>query len=65
MKVTYTIREAGQATGLSPDTLRRAVAKTVDDREFPPPLRGAKRAGSRILIPAAALVAWVEGLPDL
>lgn len=62
-KLAYTIDEAAEAVGVSPDTIRRAIRSTEH------PLR-AKRSGKdknglpagKHLILAADLSAWLEGL---
>lgn len=54
--ITVTIAQAAQATGLSPDTIRKAVNKA----ELP-----AKRNGSRILIRWDDLQKWVDGMEDV
>jgi hypothetical protein len=60
--VAYTLVDAAQASGVSVDTLRKAL-HTTDPRSYPPPLR-AKRAGKRYLILADELERWLESLPD-
>lgn len=65
-RISYRLKEAAEATGVSEDVLRRAI-KATDPRAYPPPLR-AKRAGTdkkvTYLIPAAELTRWVDSLKD-
>lgn len=57
------VAEAAEAVSLSPDTMRRAIRKTVDDGVFPPPLR-AKRTPKGYRVKVTDLDKWLESLPD-
>lgn len=62
--------EAAEEVGVSVDTLRRAIHAT-DPAQFPPPLaakrmtkRGSTDRNAPYRIPASALQAWIDSLPD-
>lgn len=60
------IADAAAMTGVSQNTIRRAV-KATDPAAFPPPLR-ARKVGSgpsaKHLIRVVDLEAWVDAFPD-
>ena len=64
--MAYSVADAAKAAGMSATTIRRAIRST-DPRAFPPPLK-AKRAGegigSKHLILATDLAAWLASFPD-
>jgi len=57
-----TLKEAAAQTGLSIDTMRRAI-KATDVNAFPPPLR-AKFVGGAYRIKSSVLDDWIDALPD-
>lgn len=61
--LAYTVATAAEAVSLSQDTIRRAIRKTKDDGEFPPPLP-AKRITAGYRIKATDLTKWLDSLPD-
>lgn len=54
MKLAYSIEEAALATGLSEDSVRRAI------RDLELPVHYAKQAPSKPLVKASDLAAWVD-----
>jgi excisionase family DNA binding protein len=54
-KLAYSVREAAEACSVSPDTVRRAIRAN----QLPVRLNG-----TRQLILASDLLAWVESLPS-
>lgn len=65
-RISYRLKDAAEATGVSEDVLRRAI-KATDPKAYPPPLK-AKRAGSdkkvTYLILGSELERWVGSLGD-
>ena len=65
-RIAYRLDEAAEAVGVSPMTIRRAIAATKPDA-FPPPLR-AKNVGTdrkrSYRISHVDLVAWFDSLKD-
>jgi hypothetical protein len=63
--LAYGLADAAKVAGVSPDTLRKAIHSSGGaDRNgnTVTPLVGAKRVGTKYLIPAAALAAWIDNL---
>ena len=64
--LAYKLPDAAQVSGLSIDTLKRAIRAT-DPKAWPPPLR-AKKGGhaqnAQIVILHADLMAWLASFPD-
>lgn len=58
----YSITEAAEVAGVSPDTIKRAIHATVPTPERPS-LR-AKKLGAKYLVLADDLRAWLQSLPD-
>ena len=60
------IADAAAMTGVSQNTIRRAV-KATDPNSFPPPLR-ARKVGNgpsaKLIFTTGDLAAWVESFPD-
>lgn len=67
-KLSYSVAEAAAATGMSGDTIKRAIRAT-DYSKWPRPLK-AKKAGDETspnapyLILAGDLQSWLDSLPD-
>ena len=61
----FNVAAAAVAYGVSESTIRRAIRKTKDDGEFPPPL-AAKRVGGKgtFSIHVTALDEWHDRLED-
>lgn len=67
VKLAYSIEEAAAASGVSADTIRRAIHSTGEPDKRGrtlAPLVGAKRLGGKVLIPADRLAAWIAALPE-
>jgi hypothetical protein len=63
--LAYSLADAARLSGVSPDSIRKAIHSTggVDRAgNVVVPLVGAKKLGSKYIIPAAALAAWIENL---
>ena len=64
--VAVDLAKAAAMTGVSQNTIRRAV-KATDPNSFPPPLR-ARKVGNgpsaKLLFTTGDLAAWVESFPD-
>jgi excisionase family DNA binding protein len=56
--LAYDIATAAQVSGVSPDTIRRAIHATQGATLT------AKKVGRKYLIPRTALEAWLTNLPD-
>lgn len=56
--IAVDLRTAADMTGVSPDTIRRAIHATE------PPYLKAKKIGGRISIAVKDLEAWHDSLPD-
>lgn len=57
-KIAVNMRQAAEMTGVSEDTIRRAIHATD------PPYLKAKKIGSRVSIAVKDLEAWHDSLPD-
>ena len=64
--VAVDLAKAAAMTGVSQNTIRRAV-KATDPNSFPPPLR-ARKVGNgpsaKLIFTTGDLAAWVESFPD-
>lgn len=58
-RISYNLRQAAAETGVSPDTLKAAVAEGTLRAK-----RTGKGGGGLYLFTHAALEAWLEGLGD-
>lgn len=58
-RISYTLRQASDLTGVSEDTLRAAVSEGALRAK-----RTGANSGGRYLFTPAALEAWVAGLDD-
>lgn len=63
MRALMSVNEAAAEVSMSVSTIRRAIRKTKQDGDFPPPLP-AKKVGGAYRVAAAALTAWIDLLPD-
>lgn len=54
----YSVQQAAEQKGVSPDTIRRAIRATE------PPFLRAKKVGGRIRVGASDLESWWASLPD-
>lgn len=65
-RVSYRLKEAAQATGVSIDLIQKAV-RTTEDSEWPPPLRS-HRIGASVNAPhivlASDLEDWIRRFPQ-
>lgn len=64
IKIGLTLDEAAAAVGYGSKTLRRAIRKTADNNEFPPPLRAKRGSKGEYRISPAALQEWFDSLED-
>lgn len=60
--IAYRVKEAAEAASVSEWAIRKAIQAT-DPNATPPPL-AAKKYGTEYRITRAALLDWVERLPD-
>ena len=56
-RLSYSVAEAARVVGVSPDTIRKAINAT--ENYLP-----ARRVGTKRLILAADLAAWLDALPS-
>ena len=61
-RLSYTLKEAERATGITRDMLLRAIHTT--DPLGSPPYLPARKIGRRYVILADELRAWLDNLPD-
>ena len=64
LKPLMTLREAAEQTprGVGVDVLRAAITQPVGT--YWPPLRAKRGSRGEFLIPATALLEWIDALPD-
>lgn len=62
VRIAYSVSESAEVAGVSRDTIRRAINSTDGNGEIPH--LPARRVGTRLIVLADDLTAWLQALPE-